>query len=175
MRPEPGIHNAASHGIIPYLVLLREGFTYAAPLSLSARRALTPPFHPYLPAETDRRYLFCCTGLPAEYRPRYPSFQRDSLLYAVRTFLDGARLLSPRRDCPRLTRLQGHNITAPLKYAREEPLIFSGSVRPLPAPGRSPRPGAAGARGTKHPGACRGRRAASGRCTPRLRGSVRSA
>ena len=27
MRPEPGIDSAASNGIIPYLVLLREGFT----------------------------------------------------------------------------------------------------------------------------------------------------
>lgn len=35
-----------------------------------------------------RRFAFCCTGLLAAYGPRYPSFQKDSLLSAVRTFLE---------------------------------------------------------------------------------------
>ena len=66
-------------------------------LTHPARWALTPPFHPYpLPGGI----LSVALVLPRLYCPRYPSFQRDSLLCAVRTFLS---VLPPRavhRDCP---------------------------------------------------------------------------
>lgn len=41
----------------------------------------------FSPLPVAGRYSFCCTCLPAAYRPQYPPFQEDSLLYAVRTFL----------------------------------------------------------------------------------------
>jgi len=44
-----------------YLVLLRVGFTMRRSL-LAVRCALTAPFHPYLPAYANGRYIFCCTG-----------------------------------------------------------------------------------------------------------------
>ncbi len=49
--------------MLPYLVLLRSGFTLPLPLP-AARCALTAPFHPYLPLTLtgrDRRYIFCGT------------------------------------------------------------------------------------------------------------------
>ena len=52
----------------------------------NTRRALTPPFHPY-PNPEAGAVSFCCTVLSVEYRPQHPSFQKDSLLCAVRTFL----------------------------------------------------------------------------------------
>ena len=48
---------------VPYLALLRVGFTVPLPLPV-ARCALTAPFHPYL-CTTEvghRRFVFCCTG-----------------------------------------------------------------------------------------------------------------
>ena len=78
-----------------------------------------PAFSP-LPPTNRGRYFFCGTGLPAEYGPRYPSFQKDSLLCAVRTFLNGPGANSfDRRDCPQPTHLYGMvNIAIPLKYTR---------------------------------------------------------
>jgi len=86
MRPEPGTQRCGQQ-LVPYLALLREGFACATRLSLHARWSLTPPFHPYRRADRNpfglrsvrrerrphRRSAFCCTFLPAAYRPRYPS------------------------------------------------------------------------------------------------------
>src|SRR4029079_11213378 len=56
----------------PYMALLRVGF--AVPLSLpKARWALTPPFHPYRLALSNRRSLFCCTLLEVTLTGRYPA------------------------------------------------------------------------------------------------------
>ena len=45
--------------LLPYLALLRTGFTMPSPLR-EKRWALTPPFHPYLTLKV-RRYVFCGT------------------------------------------------------------------------------------------------------------------
>jgi len=50
---------------------------------LTARWALTPPFHPY----PERRYILCGAFLTAEYSPQHPAFQPDFLPCGVRTFL----------------------------------------------------------------------------------------
>jgi hypothetical protein len=69
--------------LLPYLVLLRVGFSLP-PSLLTARCALTAPFHPYL-AEA-RRYVFCGT-----FRQRRLNAAARTLsgtpLCGVRTFL----------------------------------------------------------------------------------------
>ena len=47
--------------MLPYLVLLRVGFTLPPALP-QARCALTAPFHPYRRPKSLRRYIFCGTG-----------------------------------------------------------------------------------------------------------------
>ncbi len=47
--------------MLPYLVLLRVGFTLP-PVLPQARCALTAPFHPYRRRERRWRYIFCGTG-----------------------------------------------------------------------------------------------------------------
>jgi hypothetical protein len=47
--------------MLPYLVLLRVGFTLP-PVLPQARCALTAPFHPYRQPKSLRRYIFCGTG-----------------------------------------------------------------------------------------------------------------
>ena len=85
VRPEPGTDNAEERRLVPYLVLLREEFTFAARLSSMPGGLLPRRFT--LTVEKPRRSAFCCTGLSAAYSPQHPSFQKDSLLFAVRTFL----------------------------------------------------------------------------------------
>ena len=65
---------------------------------------------------------FCCAILAAAYRPRHPSFQKDSLPCAVRTFLPGF----PKRLPEPLHRLL--NIQGILEYTRDFP-FFSGIFR----------------------------------------------
>jgi hypothetical protein len=56
-----GPHAADRIRLLPYLVLLRVGFTLP-PVLPPARCALTAPFHPYPPlASSAGRYLFCGT------------------------------------------------------------------------------------------------------------------
>jgi hypothetical protein len=79
-----------------YLVLLRVGFT--VPLELPPTRwALTPPFHPYLRllARPSRRFIFCCTGRPADLRPPSRTLS-GTLPCGVRTFLPLPRRLRVR-------------------------------------------------------------------------------
>ena len=87
VRPEPGTSSAGERRLVPYLVLLREEFTSAAGLS-TPPGGLLPRHFTLTPGRNFlRRYNFCCTCLSAEYGPQHPSFQKDSLLLAVRTFL----------------------------------------------------------------------------------------
>ena len=69
--------------VLPYLVLLRVGFSLPPPL-LTARCALTAPFHPY--PDCSGRYILCGTfrKRPLKAAPRTLS---GTLLYGVRTFL----------------------------------------------------------------------------------------
>ena len=69
--------------VLPYLVLLRVGFSLPPPL-LAARCALTAPFHPY--PDYSGRYIFCGTfrRRPLKAAPRTLS---GTPLYGVRTFL----------------------------------------------------------------------------------------
>ncbi len=46
--------------VLPYLALLRVGFSLPLPLP-EARCALTAPFHPYRRSCDQRRYIFCGT------------------------------------------------------------------------------------------------------------------
>ena len=85
MRPEPGVYSAEELRLTPYLVLLQEEFTLTARLSPTPGGLLS---HHFTLTFQGRRYNFCCTGLPTAYGPLYPSFQKDSLLLAVRTFLN---------------------------------------------------------------------------------------
>ncbi len=66
----------------PYSVLLPVGFTMPAP-SRAPRCALTAPFHPYLPAEADRRFAFCGTFPGVTPAGRYPA----PCFRGARTFL----------------------------------------------------------------------------------------
>ena len=87
VRPEPGTSSAGERRLVPYLVLLREEFTSATGLS-TPPGGLLPRHFTLTPGRNFlRRYNFCCTCLSAEYGPQHPSFQKDSLLPAVRTFL----------------------------------------------------------------------------------------
>src|ERR1041385_3410661 len=67
--------------LLPYLVLLRVGFSLPAGL-LRPRCALTAPFHPYL--NKSRRYIFCGT-FRRTLRPARPL--AGTLPYGDRTFL----------------------------------------------------------------------------------------
>ena len=69
--------------LLPYLVLLRVGFSLPPP-SLAARCALTAPFHPYL-AEA-RRYVFCGTLRQRRLNGAARTLS-GTLLCGVRTFL----------------------------------------------------------------------------------------
>ena len=60
------------------------------------------------PLPVSGRYSFCCTCLSVVYRPQHPSFQRDSPLYAVRTFLSKSPRWVPR--LPTDSILQKRNI-----------------------------------------------------------------
>jgi len=73
--------------IVPYLVLLRVGFTMPRAL-LSGRCALTAPFHPY--RACARRYVFCGTGRPSDLNPTSRTLS-GTLLCGVRTFLPRLR------------------------------------------------------------------------------------
>jgi|GEM_PF-5682403 len=66
----PGSANEAGHLILPYLALLRAGFTLPVQL-LGPRCALTAPFHPYHGSKKPWRYLFCgtCRSLRLEAQP----------------------------------------------------------------------------------------------------------
>jgi len=77
-RPGHGRAAAGTRKLLPYLVLLRVGFTLP-PVLPPARCALTAPFHPYRtpPGGGARRYIFCGTfrGLasPRRYLAPCPS------------------------------------------------------------------------------------------------------
>ena len=120
MRPEPGTCNVASNGSSPIWSCCGRSLPCGGTL-ITARWALTPPFHPY--RRNPRRSALCCTGLTAEYSLRHPSFQRGSLLCAVRTFLN-AEKYSPRRDCPRLPR-SNYNITTLKHLCKKNSDFFS--------------------------------------------------
>ena len=99
VRPEPGTSNAGERRLVPYLVLLREEFTSATGLSTPPGGLL--PRHFTLTGTGAPAVSFCCAILSAEYCPPHPSFQKDSLPCAVRTFLSGktgtiARVATPR-------------------------------------------------------------------------------
>jgi hypothetical protein len=83
--------------VLPYLVLLRVGFSLPPPL-LEARCALTAPFHPY--PDCSGRYLFCGTfrKRPLKAAPRTLS---GTPLCGVRTFL-----FQPAQPEPRAHRSQ---------------------------------------------------------------------
>jgi hypothetical protein len=83
-RVEP-IRGRIASPLVPYLVLLRVGFALPPPL-LTARCALTAPFHPCCRTEMRRRYVFCGTfrDQPLTAGPRTLS---GTLLFGVRTFL----------------------------------------------------------------------------------------
>jgi hypothetical protein len=96
--PNPcALHGAGeTGGILPYLVLLRVGFSLPPP-SLAARCALTAPFHPYLAqfaqvAMTPRRtnwagrYVFCGTFRQRRLNGAARTLS-GTLLSEVRTFL----------------------------------------------------------------------------------------
>ena len=68
---------------LPYLVLLRVGFSLPPPLP-EARCALTAPFHPY-PACAGR-YIFCGTFRPRRLNAAARTLS-GTLLCGVRTFL----------------------------------------------------------------------------------------
>jgi hypothetical protein len=68
---------------LPYLVLLRVGFSLPPPL-LAARCALTAPFHPY-PARAGR-YVFCGTFRQRRLNDAARTLS-GTLLCGVRTFL----------------------------------------------------------------------------------------
>lgn len=94
----------------------------SAPLSLRARWALTPPFHPYLQPKPEAvcfllhwpsrgvwsAISFFSKGLPALCSPDFP---RTAGCPAV-------------RDCPRLMYLAFVNIAIPLEYTRVSGLFF---------------------------------------------------
>ena len=98
-RTEPA-RAPAEATLLPYLVLLRVGFSLPPPL-LTARCALTAPFHPY-PALQTRRYIFCGTFR----RRRLNAAARTlsgTLLCGVRTFLSlPAQPLPPKRAAARM-------------------------------------------------------------------------
>jgi hypothetical protein len=99
---------ALGSGFPPYLVLLRVGFTLPPPL-LTARCALTAPFHPYhcgtgrrgvhpsdrpfMPKHVQRRYVFCGTGRPRAFKPASRTLS-GTLPCGVRTFLSRRSLLA---------------------------------------------------------------------------------
>ena len=70
----------------PLFGLAAGGVYHAVQLSLPPGGLLPHPFT--LTSGNRKRSALCCTGLSAEYGLRHPSFQMDSLLYAVRTFLN---------------------------------------------------------------------------------------
>ena len=74
-----------SSGFLPYLALLRMGFTLPPALP-PERCALTTPFHPY-PEFTSGRYVFCGTFLMHRFPGTHPVFRRDIPPCGVRTFL----------------------------------------------------------------------------------------
>ena len=113
VRPEPETRSAGERRLISYLVLLREEFTFAAGLSTPSGGLL--PHHFTLTPGNLRRYNFCCTCLSAEYGPQHPSFQKDSLLPAVRTFLrrsltETETAPCSARGCPRSLTPISHTI-----------------------------------------------------------------
>ena len=94
MRPEPGTCNVASNGSSPIWSCCGRSLPCDGTF-ITTRWALTPPFHPYR-LKNNRRSALCCTGLTAEYSLQHPSFQRGSLLCAVRTFLNTKKFFMPR-------------------------------------------------------------------------------
>jgi hypothetical protein len=87
--------------LLPYLVLLRVGFSLPPPL-LTERCALTAPFHPY--RACARRYVFCGTFRQRRLNGAARTLS-GTLLCGVRTFLCPPALPDrpPRRtdQCPR--------------------------------------------------------------------------
>ena len=98
-RAEPA--RAPRRTLLPYLVLLRVGFSLPPP-SPEARCALTAPFHPY-PACAGR-YVFCGTFRQRRLNGAARTLS-GTLLCGVRTFLRPPALPDPpprRNDqCPR--------------------------------------------------------------------------
>ena len=85
----------------PYLALLQAGF--AMPWLLPAMRcALTAPFHPYLPRNAGRRYVFCCTFRRFAPPRRYlaPCPEEPGLSSARLGRRQSAPSLGPDSDCP---------------------------------------------------------------------------
>ena len=85
----------------PYLALLQAGF--AMPWLLPAMRcALTAPFHPYLPRNARRRYVFCCTFRRFAPPRRYlaPCPEEPGLSSARLRRRQSAPNLGPDSDCP---------------------------------------------------------------------------
>ena len=91
--------SASGRGTLPYLVLLRVGFTLP-PVLPPARCALTAPFHPYLDALTSvaRRYIFCGTfrGLSSPRRYLAPCPEEPGLSSPAPTELNGGATAAAR-------------------------------------------------------------------------------
>ena len=91
----------------PLFGLAAGGVYHAAELSLPPGGLLP---HPFTLTCRNRRSALCCTCLSAEYSLRHPSFQRGSLLCAVRTFLNAGQNPAPRLPASTAFR---YNITTP--------------------------------------------------------------
>ena len=121
MRPEPGIHNAASNGSFPIWSCCGKGLPCDAALA-DTRRALTPPFHPYPDRNRGGIFLlhypfrgisstasFFSKGFPALCSPDFP------LPYTCVSV----------SDCPRLKNLKDANILKKIKLSREKMIFFT--------------------------------------------------
>ena len=98
-RTEPA--RTSRRTILPYLVLLRVGFSLPPPLP-AARCALTAPFHPY--PDCSGRYVFCGTFRPRPLKTAARTLSGTPLC-GVRTFLSlpaqpSQRLASADRQRP---------------------------------------------------------------------------
>ena len=120
MRPEPGTCNVASNGSSPIWSCCGRSLPCGGTL-ITARWALTPPFHPYRrksPAVCSLLHWSYCRissaaplfskGLPALCSPDFPQRKRNF----------------PRRDCPRLSR-SNYNITTRKRLCKKNQRFFS--------------------------------------------------
>ena len=120
VRPEPGVYNAASHDSLPIWSCCGRSLPCSGTL-ITARWALTPPFHPYRQFPAGG-LLSVALVLPQNMVCGTPLFKGAPC--SVQSGLSSIRENFPYRDCPRL-KYSKYNINTFLSLCKKKKHFFA--------------------------------------------------
>ena len=117
VRPEPGTHRAASHSWFPIWSCCGRGLPCGAALT-DARRALTPPFHPYPGTANRIGAVYFLLHWPSRGLSSAVSFLHER---TPRSMQSGLSSPGKNPEAIAYCRCQKQNITFPAAFARKFP------------------------------------------------------